>query len=300
MQKMFLGKMHHLGVLMDKEEVSSLILLMFWAMIAGRIAIHKGYYKLSSRDDHWKNPFILFRDVLGVFSLYFLVQLVIVPLALVSYGYFTTGLWNIPMALIDWANVVAISISLASILLFCFKFESRTASVLATGSFLKFKNDISFGILSWLVCFPVVSLFATGLAVILKYFDLYQPVDQAAVKYLKDTFDNPSLFWSSFWLIMFAVPIIEETLFRGFLQSWLRRKMSSYSSIALTAIIFACFHFSYSQGWHNIDLIASLFVLSCYLGFIYEKRRSIWASGALHMTFNAVSEIVIVSQEGGF
>src|SRR3989304_2390656 len=64
--------------------------------------------------------------------------------------------------------------------------------------------------------------------------------------------------------------------------------------IFLAGLCFALFHLAPSQGLGNISLIVSLFAFSCYLGFIYEKRGSLFASIGLHMTFNAVSTFRIL------
>ncbi|MBI3211827.1 MAG: CPBP family intramembrane metalloprotease [Simkania negevensis] len=50
------------------------------------------------------------------------------------------------------------------------------------------------------------------------------------------------------------------------------------------------FHLSSSQGVGNI----SLFIFALYLGFLYEKQCSLFASIALHMTFNSISVIRIL------
>jgi uncharacterized protein len=65
-------------------------------------------------------------------------------------------------------------------------------------------------------------------------------------------------------------------------------------SILLASLIFAFFHFSYSQGIDNIEVITSLFVFSCFLGFVYERQQSLWASVGLHALFNAISVVLIV------
>ena len=62
----------------------------------------------------------------------------------------------------------------------------------------------------------------------------------------------------------------------------------------IASLIFAAFHFSTSQGLNNIELLVSLFVLSCFLGFLYERQESLLASMALHATFNAISILAIL------
>ena len=88
--------------------------------------------------------------------------------------------------------------------------------------------------------------------------------------------------------IVIAAPCIEEFLFRGCLQSFLKQYMSTKGAILFSSLCFSLFHFSLSQGLGNISLCASLFVFALFLGFIYETG-SLFASVGLHMTFNIVS-----------
>jgi membrane protease YdiL (CAAX protease family) len=118
-----------------------------------------------------------------------------------------------------------------------------------------------------------------------------------AVKHLKDVMVFPSLFWSSVILIISVVPILEEVLFRGFLHEWLVRLFGVKAAILLTASTFALFHFSTSQGADNVELIISLFVLGCFLSFLKERQRSLWAPIGLHSVFNAVSVLMITASE---
>ena len=285
---------------MWNEDLKSYLFLLIWAILANSISAANGYYTLP-KGEFYPNAKLRFRDIFGVFIVFLLIQLVLVPSGLLLFNYLMTGEWLITLGSDHgWINVIAIVASVIGLLLFCKFAEPQTAPLLSFQGISKFKKDFIWGMASWVVCFPVVSLFAQIFSTLLVYFNLSEEVDQVAVHYLKQIFHDRALFWSSFWMIIFLVPFVEELLFRGFLQTWLRQKMGAAYAIAITSAIFAGFHFSFSQGWHNVDLLAALFLLSCYLGLLYEKRNSIWAPIALHLTFNAISEIVIVSQAGGF
>jgi membrane protease YdiL (CAAX protease family) len=116
-----------------------------------------------------------------------------------------------------------------------------------------------------------------------------QAYEQVAVRYLKMALDSPPLLLTALFIILIAAPFIEELLFRGFLQNWLKSILGAKSAILIASFCFALFHLSASQGIGNISLAISLFSFSCFLGFIYERQRSLLASIGLHMTFNAVS-----------
>ena len=125
----------------------------------------------------------------------------------------------------------------------------------------------------------------------LKLFQVHKLPDQLAVKFLKLTFGNPVHFLLAIVSIIVLAPLIEETLFRGFLQTFIRKHLGSKQAIFITSFCFSFFHYSPGQGLGNIMILISLFVLALFLGFIYEKQGSLLAPIILHASFNAVSVI---------
>jgi len=107
---------------------------------------------------------------------------------------------------------------------------------------------------------------------------------------------NPSLFFLFLLTVSFVVPICEELLFRGYLQSFFKKKFSVPFAIIVSSLIFALFHYTGSQGAGNFVIIPSLFFLSLYLGFVYEKFGTIAAPIGLHTTFNFISTMMILYQ----
>lgn len=141
--------------------------------------------------------------------------------------------------------------------------------------------------------FPLYSLLMLieGVTV---YLDGRNDTLQEAVRFLMEAKKTiPTLSFALFTII-FAAPIIEEFIFRGCAQSFLRKKFRSTYAIVLTSILFSLFHFSTSQGLQNIPILISLFVLSIYLGFCYEKTRSLISSITLHLIFNSISALKII------
>ena len=146
------------------------------------------------------------------------------------------------------------------------------------------------GVLSYFLIWPFIFLWAFGVEWILKnYFDIV-PRDQDAVQILK-------MKGGSYTLILFIcliVPIIEETLFRGYLQQGLKSFIPEKLAIITTALIFALFHFSPQQSGSNITIVTSLFWLACFMGYMVERTGSLWTSIGLHATFNTVSSFFIL------
>lgn len=122
-------------------------------------------------------------------------------------------------------------------------------------------------------------------------------IDQNAVAYLKIALKSTWGVFFSLISVLFLAPLIEEYLFRGLLQSYLRSFLGSKAAIGITSVCFALMHFSPQQAMTNIPLISSLFIFSLYLSFLYEKTRSLFATIFLHVTFNSLSVIRIVFTE---
>lgn len=154
--------------------------------------------------------------------------------------------------------------------------------------------DFVMGVLTWIIGFPLVIAVGQLADMILYFFFGLENYEQVAVRYLKTTLGSPEMLTIALVTILIAAPIIEEFMFRGCLQSYFKRFMAPSKAIALSAICFALFHYAPSQGIGNISLIASLFLFALFLGFIYERQASLFASVGLHMTFNAVSTFRIL------
>jgi len=81
----------------------------------------------------------------------------------------------------------------------------------------------------------------------------------------------------------FVVPVFEEFLFRGLIQSTLRTHLrSSWLAIILTSLVFVAMH---GIWLHWLPLMA----LSVCMGYAYEKSGSILRSVCIHVIFNSVS-----------
>jgi len=92
----------------------------------------------------------------------------------------------------------------------------------------------------------------------------------------------------AFFAVVIVAPIAEEMFFRGFLYQALRRWRGVGQGIALSALIFALAHVS-------LLIIPSIFALGVILAYLFEKRGSLAATIAAHMTYNLVGFIAIVA-----
>ena len=92
-------------------------------------------------------------------------------------------------------------------------------------------------------------------------------------------------------LVCFA-PLIEEFLFRGFLNNLLRGKVNTFVRMSIVSILFAAIHFpTYIHNW--IQFIAYL-ILSIVLFLVYERRRSLFDAILLHSLYNGLLVILFI------
>jgi uncharacterized protein len=162
------------------------------------------------------------------------------------------------------------------------------------GESLSPAKDFFLGAKSWFFAYPIAVSVSQLFSIIILLLLHQEGGDQVAVVELKKLLTQPFLLLFTLIAVVCLVPLAEELLFRGFLQNWLKKRVGVKTSIGISSAIFSFFHFSFSQGVANIEVIAALFVLSCFLGFLYEKQSSIWAHFGLHAAFNGISAIMIV------
>jgi len=165
-----------------------------------------------------------------------------------------------------------------------------TQSILGSAQLKDLKTNILIALTACLVAYPLVICIGQILEIaVYLIFHTLQIPDQVAILFLKTTFGKPLYFFFATVSIIIFAPLIEELLFRGFLQSYLRRYMAAPWAIAISSLSFAFFHYSKDQGLGNIPIIGSLFVLANFLGFVYERQRTLLAPMILHAIFNMLS-----------
>ena len=86
-------------------------------------------------------------------------------------------------------------------------------------------------------------------------------------------------------------PLIEEFLFRGFLNNLLRGKVNAFVRMSIVSILFAVLHMPYIQNW--IQFIAYL-IFSIVLFLMYERRRSLFDAILLHSLYNGLLVILFI------
>lgn len=254
--------------------------------IAHFIAWKKNFYMLAKKKTSIQLSFL---QLISFFLLYVTSSLVTSRFSFLFYGKFLSQYSAFVYAQLTSMSITFLLLSLA-ILLFP-KGSTRLIFKNSTSSILK---DIALGAITWILGVLSVLIVEQICDFILHKIGIFYTSEQVAVRYLKIAMSSPNLFVSALISILVLAPCIEEFLFRGVLQNYLKQYCTPKLSIALTSICFALLHLSSSHGIGNFPLIISLFTFSCFLGFIYEKQQSLFSSISLHVTFNVLSTLRII------
>ena len=82
-------------------------------------------------------------------------------------------------------------------------------------------------------------------------------------------------------------PVLEECLYRGFVQQALRRAgLGPWPAVLLASIVFTLMHVSSVPEGARAASLTSLAVLSCCFGWLAERTGSLVAPMAAHVAFN--------------
>ncbi len=134
-----------------------------------------------------------------------------------------------------------------------------------------------------------------GLALGVSYAMIYGFVGQFPVK----SFDVVS---SSLTMpfMTFCVGISEEGLFRGYMQTHLRRFSTSGQAIVAQAILFGCWHFVWNLSPFNpfsmAEYIGTTFLFGLLFGYFYSKTKSLVPLIFAHGLWDAVVPWIITNK----
>lgn len=277
-------------------EIGTVIVLGVIAVLILFLGWKKGFFHLEEKP--WPVAITLIQ-LLGAFAIYFLASYFLSNIGIKVLKKMLTTEY---IGLMSWLNF-GISFIIAILLgVYLFLLPRTVAKGILRRE--PYDHPIHFdiwaAIYAWVMAFPLVLFLSQALEVIVsKIFGTSTLPDQIAVKFLKATFDSPTYFILAVLSITILAPLVEETLFRGFLQTFIRKHLGPKQAIIITSICFSLFHYAAGQGLGNIMIILSLFVLALFLGFLYEKQGSILAPMVLHSLFNTVS-VINLYLFGGF
>ncbi|MBI5346589.1 MAG: CPBP family intramembrane metalloprotease [Chlamydiae bacterium] len=258
-------------------------------LILFSIAFFLGFFNVKKT----KKPIrIKFKNVLVVFLIYistpFFCQIFKPILHNLNYN-----------AFVSTYNLLVASLTLFFLYLYLKAIDRSLAKSIFKSSNSSLFSDIWVGIIFGSLAFFITTYFSKILdlliAILLK---IEHTPQQEVIHLLQSGLDNQLFLILSLFLIIVLAPIIEELLFRGFLQNFLVRFFNKTWSIIVTSLFFSLFHFTISQSYGNITIIGSLFLLSLILGLVYEKQKSLLSSIILHASFNGITIVHLIFFKG--
>jgi membrane protease YdiL (CAAX protease family) len=262
------------------------------------IAWRRGFFKPFQASSY---PIIRGVDVLKGFGCFLFAEILLLP-ALIGLFFLISGMdftetMHLHPQIKGWMNLLIILGGFIGVSVAYLELKPMQRQQLWYQTDTPWYIHIGMGIVAWVISYPMVLALSEGVSLTVWHFFHHSFVEQVAVQNVRHVKESPLLFGLTSFSIVTLVPLTEEFLFRGLLQSWFKQKFHNTTvAVVCASFIFALFHFSKKHGITNIELLSSLFLLSCMLGYIYERQRSLWASVGLHGFFNFMS-LLMISQE---
>jgi membrane protease YdiL (CAAX protease family) len=95
--------------------------------------------------------------------------------------------------------------------------------------------------------------------------------------------------WAGLLSALVVVPLMEETIFRGYLQAGLEARFGPALSIAFQALLFALHPAHATQGWRAFP---SVFTFGLLAGVLYWRTRSLWIVLGAHGIANVLPYVI--------
>lgn len=278
-----------------------LFYVLIWAIGAFSIAKNRRFFHLPDLRGR-ERPSVSFGELFGAFALYLLFAFIGIKFLLFwtsrIYAAANPDAKSLPIPFLIWIQAAIMGVILISLLFFSHSLDRKAFFRLWKDRGYPRPSPISFdllvGVLTYFLAFPIVLLLSEGSDYLLG--KLFGPItyEQSAVQFFKAALNQPFSVAGAILSVLVFAPLVEEFLFRGILQSFLRRFLGQKAAILVAALLFALFHYSSAQGLGNITLILSFLLLGSFLGFLYERQGSLWSSIALHSLFNSISALRII------
>jgi len=188
-------------------------------------------------------------------------------------------------------------------------------------------GDILVGLLCFALAFPFVELAGTLMINLYAGIRNVSPAEievaHSTLQLIIDHRDEPWT-WMLIAAVVVGVPIVEEVVFRAFMQSGLLRLTGApVWSILVTSLVFAGLHYSpealnvkaqgsaavvgaavagsdggVGGGGAPIYALVPLFVLSVAIGLAYERTKKLGVAITMHAAFNALNVALALKAVG--
>ncbi len=115
---------------------------------------------------------------------------------------------------------------------------------------------------------------------------------------IEDLFKDPHSALLLMALAVLIAPLMEETLFRGYLYPLLARNLGVLPGIFLTGLLFGLMH-GYQLGW-TLGLVALLTIVGWIFTYVRARTGTVFASYLMHLGYNAMLAVSYAVATKGF
>ncbi len=232
---------------------------------------------------HWD-----LRDIFKVFLFYLLMMLVGIPVFL----RIVKQIFGLDLVETFGQNTILLSLSLVVNILTCLYIFNivrigYSMSVVSLGLTIRnWKSDVKTGLKHYLIVLPVI--IASGFVVdfALRAFGI-EPEQQDIINNVLSEDSLGVLAFMVFFGVL-AAPIVEELIFRGFLQSAVRITCDKLQTVLTSGFVFALIH------W-NAHVFLQIFILGLLLAYLFEITGSLVAPITVHICHNTATLAFLIS-----
>lgn len=157
-------------------------------------------------------------------------------------------------------------------------------------------RDLLTGLIAFALAYPIVLAASTAASITASLLggSSPSPIAHDTLQLIVDQAANP---WT--WLIIacvvLAIPVVEEVMYRGLLQTTLLRALrGAWTATIASAAIFAAMHWTIipAGGKH---VVVQLFALGLAMGLAFERTGRIGTPIVMHVLFNLTNILLAVA-----
>jgi len=232
---------------------------------------------------HWD-----LRDIFKVFLFYLLMMLAGIPVFL----RIVKQIFGLDLVETFGQNTILLSLSLVVNILTCLYIFNivrigYSMPVVSLGLTIRnWKSDVKTGLKHYLIVLPVIIASGFVADFTLRAFGI-EPEQQDIINNVLSEDSLGVLAFMVFFGVL-AAPIVEELIFRGFLQSAVRITCDKLQTVLTSGFIFALIH------W-NAHVFLQIFILGLLLAYLFEITGSLVAPITVHICHNTVTLAFLIS-----
>ncbi|OHB36475.1 MAG: hypothetical protein A2Y08_01070 [Planctomycetes bacterium GWA2_40_7] len=227
-------------------------------------------------------------DIFKVFLFHFFMMLVGIPVFLRV----SKQILGLDLVEVFGQNTILLGLSLIVNILTCFYvfYIIRVEYGLPVTSLgfttRNWKSDVIIGLKHYLIVLPVIIIAGVVVDFVLRMFGIAPEQQDIINKILNE--DSFGVLAFMFFFGMLAAPVVEELLFRGFLQTAVRTTFGKLKAILISGFLFALIHL-------NAHVFLQIFILGLLLAYLFEKTGALIAPITVHVCHNTATLAFLIS-----